>query len=68
MHHVCGIHEWKAPIFPGERTWCTHAAIEEGDQPDKIPLIPGSPAHKAMVKVVLDEMFLKNIPRFLNLR
>ena len=69
MQHVCGVHEWLTPIHPGVATWCPHEALPDpGEEGQKEPLMPGSPAHKALCKVALDDTFLKNIPYYLKLR
>ena len=67
IHHVCGVHEWVAPVYPGEKTWCAHGDLEEREDA-KEPLIAGSQAHIMLCKIVLDETFLKNVPHYLNLR
>ena len=69
MHHVCDSHEWQTPINPGEATCCTHEAISDaGGEGQKVPLVSGSPAHKALINIVYDDTFLKNIPYYLKLR
>ena len=69
MLHVCNSHEWLTLIHPGEKTWCVHEALPDPeDEGQKEPLASGSPAHKALYKVALDDGLLKIFPHYLNLR
>lgn len=69
MHQVYNSHEWLTPIHPGEKTWCVHEALPDPeDKGQKEPLVSGSPAHKALYNLALDDGLLNNFLHYLNLR
>ena len=58
-------HEWQigGGVSAGQ---CSHGQLE--DEPDKAWLAQGSPAHKALVEVVLNVRFLNNVHHYVNFR
>jgi hypothetical protein len=65
IHHTVNRHEWQigGGVSAGQ---CSHGPLEEDH--DKAWLEQGSPAHKALVEIVLNVRFLNNIHHYVNFR
>ncbi|XP_063956776.1 uncharacterized protein LOC129269419 isoform X1 [Lytechinus pictus] len=64
VHHVCNKHEWLLTEGLGGEPRCEHGDIEEREE----WLLPGSPPHKALVRLVMDKKFLNTLVKFVNFR
>ncbi|KAK7879777.1 hypothetical protein WMY93_033556 [Mugilogobius chulae] len=58
IHHITNRHDW-----PGNRHYhqCAHQPLDEETQRSKLWLKPGSEAHNALVKIVMDKRLLKDL-------
>ena len=61
------VHAWNIGDGVGAGQ-CAHEPLDEAEVRDKPWLEPGSPAHKALVEVVLNPRFLKNVQHYVNFR
>ncbi|XP_073727056.1 uncharacterized protein [Misgurnus anguillicaudatus] len=60
IHHVRNQHTWATGS-------CKHEPLGDGTQ-DKTWIEQGSAAHQALVAIVLDKRWLKNVKKFINFR
>lgn len=68
VHHVVNEHEWSmsysSSYFGNNK--CMHGPMEEEGHKDLI--IKGSPAHTALIQIVFNKRFLRQIPYYVNFR
>ncbi|XP_070554271.1 uncharacterized protein [Ptychodera flava] len=67
IHHVTNEHEWVLSYGQGTNS-CNHGPLTESADSDKEWLEKVSPAHVALVKIVMDKRFTNQIPYFVNCR
>lgn len=65
VHHVVNEHQWLLSYGRGESA-CSHGPRAE--ERTAAWLKKGGPAHKALIKIIMDKRLINNVPYYLNFR
>ncbi|XP_070564224.1 uncharacterized protein [Ptychodera flava] len=67
IHHVVNEHSWVLPYCQGVSE-CDHGPLAQTADRDREWLQKGSPAHNALVKIVMNKQFLNKVEYLINFR